>query len=170
VGDVVGARTWCGRDDRHTLRYAHPSHFNLTKRMAQPNEDRPTLTGTQRLDKWLWFARVVKTRTQAAALVTDGRVRINTVKTDRPAQPVRIGDMLTIAVHDRIRILEVVLPGEKRGGAPEAGLLFKDHSPPPPPRDFDAHPDGGLGVRDAGSGRPTKRDRRLLDKLRSDED
>ncbi len=125
--------------------------------------------GTQRLDKWLWFARVVKTRTQAAALVTDGSVRINTVKTDRPAQPVRAGDVLTIALRGRVRVLEVVLPGDKRGGAPEAALLFKDRSPPPPPRSIDEHPDGGLGVRDVGSGRPTKRDRRLLDRLRNDD-
>ncbi len=130
----------------------------------------PAPKGTQRLDKWLWFARVVKTRTQAAALVTEGRIRINTVKTDRPAQPVRPGDMLTIALRGRIRVLEVVLPGDKRGGAPEAALLFKDQSPPPPPRAVDEHPDGGLGVRDAGSGRPTKKDRRLLDRLRGDEE
>jgi ribosome-associated heat shock protein Hsp15 len=124
--------------------------------------------GTQRLDKWLWFARVVKTRTQAAALVTEGCIRVNSIKIDRPAQSVRPGDVLTIALRGRVRILEVVLPGEKRGGAPDAALLFKDLSPPPPPRALDAHPDGGLGVRDVGSGRPTKRDRRLLDRLRGD--
>lgn len=134
---------------------------------TQPSKD--ATPGTQRLDKWLWFARVVKTRTQATTLVAEGGVRINTVKTDRPAQLVRPGDMLTIAVRGRIKILEVVLPGEKRGGAPEAALLFKDHSPPPPPRSVDEHPDGGLGVRDVGSGRPTKKDRRLLDRLRGDE-
>ncbi len=130
----------------------------------------PAPKGTQRLDKWLWFARVVKTRTQAAALVTDGRVRINTVKTDRPAQPVRPGDVLTVALRGHVRILEVVLPGEKRGSAPEAAPLFKDLTPPPPPRAVDQHPDGGLGIRGVGTGRPTKRDRRLLDRLRGDGD
>lgn len=125
--------------------------------------------GAQRLDKWLWFVRVVKSRTQAATLVTDGAVRVNTTKIDRPAHLVRPGDMLTIAVHGRVRILEVVLPGEKRGGAPEAALLFKDHSPPPPSRAPEEHPDAGLGVRDAGTGRPTKKERRLLDRLRGDE-
>ena len=124
--------------------------------------------GTQRLDKWLWFARVVSTRTQAAALVTEGKVRLNTDKIDRPAQSVRSGDVLTIALRGRVRVLEVVLPGAKRGGAPEAALLFKDLTPPPPPRDRDEHPDAGLGVRDVGSGRPTKRDRRLMDRLRGD--
>ena len=124
---------------------------------------------TQRLDKWLWFARVVKTRTQAAALVTEGNVRLNKVKADKPAQLVRAGDVLTIGVHGRVRILEVVSPGEKRGGAAEAALLFKDHSPPPVPRG-DLIADAGIGQRDAGSGRPTKRDRRLLDRLRGDDD
>lgn len=130
----------------------------------------PAPAGTQRVDKWLWFVRVVKTRTQAAALVTEGRVRLNTEKIDRPAQPVRSGDVLTIALHSRVRVLEVVLPGTKRGGAPEAALLFIDRSPPPPPRAVEEHPDAGLGVRDAGSGRPTKRDRRLMDRLRGDGD
>ena len=130
----------------------------------------PGPAGAQRVDKWLWFARVVKTRTQAAALVTEGKVRLNTEKIDRPAQPVRAGDVLTIALFGRVRVLEVVLPGGKRGGAPDAALLFKDHSPPPPPRARDEHPDAGLGVRDVGSGRPTKRDRRLMDRLRGEDE
>jgi ribosome-associated heat shock protein Hsp15 len=125
--------------------------------------------GSQRLDKWLWFARVVKTRTQAAALVTEGQVRVNKARAEKPALAVKPGDILTIGVHGRVRILEVVMPGEKRGGAPEAALLFKDHSPPPPPRDrpVSEAPDG---ERDPGAGRPTKRDRRLIDRWKAEDE
>lgn len=123
----------------------------------------------QRLDKWLWFARVVKSRTQAAALVTEGQVRVNKTRAEKPAMSVKPGDILTIGVHGRVRILEVVLPGEKRGGAPEAALLFKDHTPPPPPRErpIAEAPDG---ERDPGAGRPTKRDRRLIERWKAEED
>ena len=129
---------------------------------ALPNEG-----GTQRLDKWLWFARVIKTRTQAAGLVSEGKVRVNRGKSDKPSQAVRAGDVLTIAVGSRIRILEVLAPGVKRGSATEAQALFKDLTPPPP-RAAKAEPDplrGPNAVRDPGTGRPTKRDRRKLDRL-----
>jgi ribosome-associated heat shock protein Hsp15 len=124
--------------------------------------------GTQRLDKWLWFARVIKTRTQAAGLVTQGKVRVNRDKIDKPSQAVRAGDVLTIAVGSRIRILEVLAPGVKRGSAAEAQVLFKDLTPALPPRETAVEHDplrGPNAVRDPGSGRPTKRDRRKLDRL-----
>jgi ribosome-associated heat shock protein Hsp15 len=123
----------------------------------------PAPAGAQRLDKWLWFARVVKTRTLAAGLVTEGKVRVNKTKAEKPALPVRPGDILTISLHSYIRILEVVQPGVKRGNAEQAAALFKDLTPPSEPRDrtFNVAQDG---ARDEGSGRPTKRDRRLTDK------
>lgn len=122
-------------------------------------------TGTQRLDKWLWFARVVKTRTLAAALVNEGHVRLNRARAEKPAQTVRPGDVLTIGIHGRVRILEVVAPGAKRGGAPEAARLFKDLTPPPAPRPPD---EAAWPQRDPGAGRPTKRERRALDQLRGE--
>lgn len=133
------------------------------------SKDAGTPPTAQRLDKWLWFARVVKTRTQAAALVTDGQVRVNKTRAEKPAMLVKPGDILTIGVHGRVRILEVVLAGDKRGGAPEAARLFKDHSPPPPLRErpMAEAPDG---ERDPGAGRPTKRDRRLIDRWKTEED
>jgi ribosome-associated heat shock protein Hsp15 len=131
---------------------------------GEGDDSAPTvMAGTQRLDKWLWFARVVKTRTLAAALVTDGRVRLNRNRIEKPAQAVRPGDVLTIGLHGRVRILEVVAPGVNRGGVAEAALLFKDLSPPPAPR-AEAPPPAG-GVREPGSGRPTKRERRATDLL-----
>ena len=117
-----------------------------------------------RLDKWLWFARVVKTRTLAATLVTDGKVRINRVKIVKPSQSVRIGDVLTVTVGPRVRLLKVLAFGERRGPPSEAQTLFSDLSPPPEPQ-----PDLGgapAGERAAGSGRPTKRERRELERFK----
>jgi ribosome-associated heat shock protein Hsp15 len=80
----------------------------------------------QRLDKWLWFARVVKTRSLAARLVTDGHVRINGRRIEAPAHAVSPGDVLTIALERQVRVLRVVAPGLRREGYPEAKLLFEE--------------------------------------------
>jgi ribosome-associated heat shock protein Hsp15 len=119
----------------------------------------------QRLDKWLWFARVLKSRTLAAKLVADGGVRLNRERVEKPSAMVRPGDVLTIAVHDQVRILKVVAAGERRGPAPEAALLFEDLSPPREPRSERL---AGPADRAPGAGRPTKRERRLTDRLRDD--
>lgn len=116
-------------------------------------------TGTQRIDKWLWFARVIKSRTQAADLVSEGGVRVNRLRVDKPSFSVKTGDVLTINVHSQVRILQVVLPGVRRGPAGEAQTLYKDLTPPPPPKSEVTKP---LGEREAGAGRPTKRDRRRI--------
>lgn len=118
--------------------------------------------GGQRLDKWLWFARVLKSRTLAATAVTEGRVRVNRVKVTKPAQIVKPGDVLTIALREKVLVLRLCLPGQRRGPPPEARLLYEDLTPPPVPRpDYPAHAE-----RDRGSGRPSKRDRRLTDRLK----
>lgn len=128
----------------------------------------PTPGGPQRLDKWLWFARVARTRTLAAGLVADGHVRVNRERTIKPSQPVRPGDVITVSVGPRVRILEVVAPGDRRGSATVAQVLFRDLTPP---REAATSPGGAfnVGQREAGAGRPTKRDRRALDRLRRDE-
>jgi ribosome-associated heat shock protein Hsp15 len=115
--------------------------------------------GRQRLDKWLWFARVVKTRTLAAKLVGDGHVRVNAVKVDAPAKAIGVGDVLTISLERQVRVLKVLGSGERRGPYEEARHLYEDLSPDPSLKDQagDARP-----LRDAGSGRPTKRDRRQI--------
>lgn len=117
--------------------------------------------GQLRLDKWLWFARVVKSRTLAASLVEDGKVRLNRERTTKPSQSVRIGDVLTIAVGPRIRVLEVAAIGSRRGPASEAQTLYVDRSPPMSV----TRPDPAGGERPSGAGRPTKRDRRRIDRL-----
>lgn len=82
--------------------------------------------GRQRLDKWLWFARVVKNRTLAARLVEAGYVRINGMRSASPARPVAVGDVLTIALEREVRVLRVVAAGERRGPFRDACLLFED--------------------------------------------
>lgn len=117
----------------------------------------------QRVDKWLWFARVVKSRTLAASLVTGGSVRVNRERIDKASTSVGVGDVITIAAHKRVRVLKVLAPGSKRGSAPEAASLFEDLTPPPPPRDGPVY-QPTPPERDPGTGRPTKRERRELEK------
>ncbi|WP_417771597.1 RNA-binding S4 domain-containing protein [Stappia sp.] len=138
-----------------------------------------TGAGTQRLDKWLWFARVVKSRSLAQKLVASGHVRVNREKTTTPAKTVRPGDTLTIAVADRVRTLKIVLPGTRRGPAPEAATLYElvEQQEPSRPAVTRVTDEGETvlvvdgppaGRRDPGAGRPTKRDRRQTDRLRDD--
>ena len=129
-------------------------------------EDGETLErGAQRLDKWLWFARVLKSRTLAATAVLEGRVRVNRLKITKPAQTVKPGDVRTVALREKVLVLRLLLPGQRRGPPPEARLLYEDLTPPPLPRpEHPAH-----GERDRGSGRPSKRDRRLIDRLKGGE-
>ena len=119
-----------------------------------------------RLDKWLWHARVVKTRTLAAKLVEAGHVRLNGTRTDQPSKAVKAGDVLTIALEQTVRVLRVVDLGERRGPASEAQQLFDDLSPPVVPTKEQEPPPV---LRDPGIGRPTKRDRRAIDRLWGDD-
>lgn len=124
----------------------------------------------QRLDKWLWFVRVIKTRTQAAGLVTDGKVRVNRVRVDKPSQTLRPGDVVTVSVRGHVRVLKMVAAGERRGPPAQARQLYEDLTPPPAPTAGGKGIVAQSGVRAAGDGRPTKRDRRLLDRLRDSGD
>lgn len=80
----------------------------------------------QRLDKWLWHARVVRTRTAAAELVTAGRVRINRQRVVKPGHEVVASDVLTIALGAHVRVLRVLAFSERRGNATEAAGLYED--------------------------------------------
>jgi ribosome-associated heat shock protein Hsp15 len=86
-----------------------------------------------RLDKWLWHARLCKTRGLAARLVVEGRVRVNAVHVLKPAAPLRIGDGVTFARGGAVRVLRVRAFGLRRGPAAEARLLYDDLTEPPPP-------------------------------------
>jgi ribosome-associated heat shock protein Hsp15 len=113
----------------------------------------------QRIDKWLWHARMAKTRTAAQRLIESGYVRLNGRRITAPSQTVKPGDVLTMAFDDRVKILEIRGFAPRRVGAPQAQTLYDDQSPPPVPRAD--RPSPGL-VRDKGAGRPTKRDRRQI--------
>lgn len=114
-----------------------------------------------RVDRWLWAVRVYKTRSTSTAACQGGHVDVNGVAA-KPATKVKVGDRVEARIGPRVRILEVVRIIEKRVGAPVAAECVIDHSPPPPPPSLVAP----AGIRDAGSGRPTKRDRRQLDRYR----
>jgi ribosome-associated heat shock protein Hsp15 len=122
------------------------------------------MSEAQRLDKWLWFARFAKSRTLATRLCAERRVRINREVAGKPSAPVRPGDVLTFPQGPHIRVVRVVQPGLRRGPADEARMLYEDLAPPEP-REREPHASG----RDAGTGRPTKRDRRAIDRLTASE-
>jgi ribosome-associated heat shock protein Hsp15 len=113
----------------------------------------------QRIDKWLWHARVVRTRSAAAQLAGSGHVRINGTRIDVASRPVRPGDVVTAALDRRVRVMKVLQFAERRGGAAVASALYEDLSPPAV-----AEPQSGP-IREPGSGRPTKRERRAIDGL-----
>ncbi|MGH8920390.1 MAG: RNA-binding S4 domain-containing protein [Acidimicrobiales bacterium] len=118
---------------------------------------------TTRVDRWLWAVRLYPTRSAATDGCRGRHVRINGAPA-KPASPVRVGDRVEARVHGRQRELEVVRLIEKRVGAPVAADCLVDHSPPPPARD--GQPAPPPFARDRSAGRPTKRDRRQLDRLR----
>jgi ribosomal 50S subunit-recycling heat shock protein len=117
---------------------------------------------TTRVDKWLWAVRMTKTRSQATDVCSAGHVKVNGAPA-KAAHPVRVGDRVEAFVHGRQRILEVTKIIEKRVSAALAAECLVDHSPPPPPKE-EWFPNF---ARDPGAGRPTKKDRRILDRFRS---
>lgn len=117
--------------------------------------------GSVRVDVWIWSVRLTKTRSLAASACKAGHVRVNGDRA-KPAQLVKAGDEVRLRYSGREWIVKVVTPLRKRVGAPVAVTAYVDHSPPPPPREAVAP----AGRRDRGAGRPTKRDRRELDRLR----
>ena len=116
-----------------------------------------------RVDRWLWAVRLFKTRSAATAACRAGHVRVEGA-TAKPASPVRTGDRIEAQVHGRLRIVEVTRVIDTRVGAAIAAECLVDHSPPPRPKEEEA---AAIFARDRGTGRPTKRDRRQLDRFRS---
>lgn len=132
--------------------------------MAKPEQPHPERL---RIDKWLWFARIVKTRTLAQTLVKTGKIRVNSSRVSTPSSNVSPGDVLTITLPRAVRILRISALGSKRGPASEAQLLYEDLTPPPEPREASPAKPLKQAIRDEGSGRPTKKERREMDRFRS---
>jgi ribosome-associated heat shock protein Hsp15 len=135
-----------------------------------PMSDRP-VTALQRLDKWLWFARFFKSRTLASKISNSRKVRINGQIANKAAATVKVDDVLTFPLGQHIRVIKVLDLGQRRGPAPDARALYDDLAPPE-----DSELSGqkaksaatlrrASGRRPVGAGRPTKRDRRAVDRL-----
>jgi ribosome-associated heat shock protein Hsp15 len=115
---------------------------------------------TGRVDSWIWSVRLAKTRSAASGACRAGHVRVNGLRV-KPAHSVRAGDEVRLRQDGRERVVVVVRVIAKRAGAPVAAECYVDHSPPPPPREATVT----VAARERGAGRPTKRERRSIDKL-----
>jgi ribosome-associated heat shock protein Hsp15 len=113
-----------------------------------------------RVDRWVWSVRLAKTRSSAAAACRAGHVKVNG-RSVKPAQSVRVGDKVRVRQGDRERIVVVSQIIDKRVGAAVAAECYVDKSPPPPPREEVAP----VAIRPRGAGRPTKRERRSIERL-----
>ncbi|MFC7048317.1 RNA-binding S4 domain-containing protein [Emcibacter nanhaiensis] len=122
----------------------------------------PQNTATQRIDLWLWHARFFKTRSLATKMCRAGKVRLNGQVIRKASVTVGPEDVLTFPQGDHVRIARILALAERRGPAAEAQSLYEDLSPPRIKKERPAP----VAVRDAGSGRPTKAERRALDRLR----
>ncbi len=132
--------------------------------MAENTPDSHAVSSPKlRVDKWLWHARFFKTRSLAAARVQAGDIRINAEAITKRASTVGAGDVLTFAIGDHIRVIQIDAVATRRGPASEAQALYTDLSPPKP-RSEDKPP---VNPAFEGKGRPTKRDRRQLDLSRA---
>lgn len=114
-----------------------------------------------RVDKWLWAARFFKTRSLAAAACSGGKVDVND-EAAKPAKPVRPGDLVRVTLRGGKRVARVLAVSDRRGGGAAARALYEDLTPPAPPRLRLHRPP----YRPPGTGRPTKRERRAIDRLR----
>jgi len=120
----------------------------------------------ERLDKFLFFSRAIKSRTLAQKIIETGVIRVNSERTDRSDHKVGAGDVLTMSLHGRIVVWRILDAGTRRGPAAEAQGLYEDLSPPPLPKAELSPYDAALAPRNEGAGRPTKKERRETDRLR----
>lgn len=120
-----------------------------------------------RIDKWLWATRIYKTRSLAADACRGGHVKVDGIGGIKPAKALRIGETIEARVGERLRIVKVTGLVEKRVGAKLVEAYLEDHSPKPEPRTSEAAPvdPGPTMIREKGAGRPTKRDRREIERF-----
>ena len=126
--------------------------------------EQSTGAARQRIDKWLFFARLRKSRSLAAKSVEAGDVEVNDKPVRQPSFAVKPGDIIVLSLDRSDLVVRVLLPGERRGPYEEARRLYDDLTPPAPPKE-----ERNLfaqATRERGAGRPTKRERRETDRLR----
>ena len=139
----------------------NPGHGGPSARPLAYSRHMTADEGSVRVDSWIWSVRLTKTRSQAATAARGGHVKVNG-ESAKAAHPVRVGDEVRVRQAGRERILVVRKLIKKRVGAPVAAECYVDNSPPPPPRvEIPV-----IAQRERGAGRPTKRERRELDRLR----
>ncbi|MFD9004306.1 RNA-binding S4 domain-containing protein [Streptomyces sp. NPDC059582] len=141
---------------------ADASDPQVAAAIAAAEAARPPSGASVRIDSWIWSVRLVKTRSQGATACRGGHVRVNGERV-KPAHSVRVGDEVRVRQEGWERVVVVKRLIRKRVGAPVAAQCYVDNSPPPPPREAVAP----AGIRDRGTGRPTKRDRREIERLRA---
>ncbi|KFL29902.1 RNA-binding protein S4 [Devosia riboflavina] len=124
----------------------------------------------ERLDRFLFFSRAVKSRTLAQKLIETGAVRVNSERTERTDHKVGAGDVLTMSLHGRILVWRILDAGTRRGPASEAQGLYEDISPPSLPKAERSPYEAAIAERPAGAGRPTKKERRETDALKDEGD
>ena len=124
----------------------------------------------ERLDKFLFFSRALKSRTLAQKVIETGAIRVNSEKTDRSDHKVGAGDVLTMSLHGRIVVWRIIDCGTRRGPASEAQGLYEDLSPPALPKAELSPYEAAIAPRGDGAGRPTKKERRETDRLRDGDD
>ena len=121
---------------------------------------------SRRLDQWLWYARIFKTRGAASKFCQTGKVTIDGIMVNKAKTPVNVGVILSFKKDKLEKVLKIEGLGYRRGPAIEAQALYEDLSPPPPTKE------GKLinspMLRERGTGRPTKAERRAMEKLRPD--
>ncbi len=120
-----------------------------------------------RIDKWLWYARFFKTRSLATKLVASGKLRLDGEVMSKPHRHIQIGQILTFPQANHIRVIRIDMVGTRRGSASEAAELYTDLSPLDikKSKDDKALP-ADFEKRNPGAGRPTKKDRRITQKLK----
>lgn len=119
-----------------------------------------------RIDKWLWYARFFKSRTLAGKLCGSGKLRLNSQLIRKSHATLIEGDVLTFPKNDDVRVIRVVALGARRGPASEAVSLYEDLEPPQPMAKKTLQRKSAVAARDPGAGRPTKAERRAIDRLR----
>ncbi|MFF9020748.1 RNA-binding S4 domain-containing protein [Streptomyces eurythermus] len=156
TGEEAGAP-----DEAGSAPAAQPLDPKVAAAVAAAEAAGPAGGETVRIDSWIWAVRLIKTRSLGATACRGGHVRVNGERV-KPAYSVRVGDEVRLRHEGRERVVIVKRLIRKRVGAPVAAQCYIDNSPPPPPREAVAP----IALRDRGAGRPTKRDRRELERLR----